>query len=152
MYKIIEKQELNIYNLCCFRGKVTRQELQNIGLEMEKYIETCGGKKVGNPVSATYGIDGDLVDIELLIPIDKPIQSNGRYIYKEQLKLTNALMADYKGNPTMLSEAGNALNDYMVKNKLQPITVGYNVSKNIDVLDPDSAEIEIYVGINPNIL
>ncbi len=50
-------------------------------------------KKVGNPVSATFGIDGDLVDIELLNPIDKPIQSNGRYIYKEQLKLTNALMA-----------------------------------------------------------
>ena len=57
------------------------------------FIETCGGKKVGNPVSATFGIDGDLVDIELLIPIDKLIQSNGRYIYKEQLKLTNALMA-----------------------------------------------------------
>ena len=51
MYKIIEKQELNIYNLCCFRGKVTRQELQNIGLEMEKYIETCGEKKPGNALN-----------------------------------------------------------------------------------------------------
>jgi len=26
------------------------------------------------------------------------------------------------------------------------------VTKKMDVLDPDSAEIEIYVGINPNIL
>jgi len=45
MHKIVEKQELNICNLCSFRGKVTRQELKNIGLKMESYIETCSEKR-----------------------------------------------------------------------------------------------------------
>ena len=61
-------------------------------------------------------------------------------------------MMSYKGNPNGLQEACNELNKYIIDNKLQPITVGYNVTKKIDPLDINNAEIDVYVGINPNIL
>lgn len=33
-----------------------------------------------------------------------------------------------------------------------PITVGYNVTKKMDMLNPENTEIDVYVGISPNIL
>ena len=90
--------------------------------------------------------------LELICPIDKKIESIERYVYKEKIKIVNAVMMSYKGNPTGLQEACNELNKYIMENKLQPITVGYNVTKKIDILDINNAEIDVYVGINPNIL
>ncbi len=40
----------------------------------------------------------------------------------------------------------------MIVHKLQPITVGYNVTKKADKLNPENTEIDVYVGISPNIL
>ena len=44
------------------------------------------------------------------------------------------------------------LNQYIMEHKLQPITVGYNVTKKTDMLNPENTEIDVYVGISPNIL
>ena len=39
-----------------------------------------------------------------------------------------------------------------MEHNLQPITVGYNVTKKMDMLNPENTEIDVYVGISPNIL
>ena len=62
------------------------------------------------------------------------------------------MVAAYKGHPIGLQEACNHLNKYIVENKLQPITVGYNVTKKMDMLSLQNTEIDVYVGISPNIL
>ena len=64
----------------------------------------------------------------------------------------NAVVASYRGNPMGLQNACNELNQYIMENKLQPITVGYNVTKKVDPLNIDNTEIDVYVGISPNIL
>ena len=38
------------------------------------------------------------------------------------------------------------------KHSLQPITVGYNVTNKTEMLNPENTEIDVYVGISPNIL
>lgn|SRR5574344_354612 len=152
MLEIKDKQELKIKNIISYRGKINHEELENIGKDMENYIQNSGAKSVGRLITATYSSEGNIIDIEILIPIDIKIESTDKYIFKEQLQIVNAVVASYKGHPKELYKAIDELNHYIIKNNLTPITVGYNVTKKLDVIDPRNAEIEIYVGINPNIL
>lgn len=152
MLEIKENKELNVANVLSYRGKVRQAELENIGKEMESYIQNAGAKRVGNPTTATYAVESDMIDIELLMPIDKSIDSTDRFVFKNQIKIVNAVVACYKGHPMGLQEACNQLNQYIMEHKLQPITVGYNVTKKTDILNPENAEIDVYVGISPNIL
>lgn len=119
---------------------------------MENYIQNAGAKRVGNPITVTYAVGDDTIDIELLIPIDKSINSVDKFVFKNQIKIVNAVVACYKGHPIGLQEACNQLNQYIMEHKLQPITVGYNVTKKTDMLNPENTEIDVYVGISPNIL
>lgn len=152
MLEIKENQELNVTNLLSYRGKLKQTELENIGKEMESYIQSEGAKRVGNPITATYELEGDEIDIELLMPIDKSIESMDKFDFKNQIKIVNAVVASYIGHPMGLQDACNQLNQYIMERRLQPITVGYNVTKKTDMLNPENTEIDVYVGISPNIL
>lgn len=152
MIEIKENQELDIDNVLSYRGKVRQAELEGIGKEMEIYIQNSGVERAGNPVTATYGVEGDEIDIELLMPIDKKIDSTDTFLFKNKIKIVNAVNMCYKGHPIGLQEACNQLNQYILEHKLQPVTVGYNVTKKTDMLNPENTEIDVYVGISPNIL
>ena len=152
MLEIKENQELNVANVLSYKGKVKQAELENVGKEMESYIQKAGAKRVGNPTTATYAVEGDMIDIELLMPIDRSIDSTDKFVFKNQIKIVNAVVACYKGHPMGLQEACNQVNQYIVEHKLQPITVGYNVTKKTDMLSPENTEIDVYVGISPNVL
>lgn len=152
MLEIKENQELNVTNLLSYRGKLKQTELENIGKEMESYIQSAGEKRVGNPITATYELEGDEIDIELLMPIDKSIESMDKFDFKNQIKIVNAVVASYIGHPMGVQDACNQLNQYIMERRLQPITVGYNVTKKTDMLNPENTEIDVYVGISPNIL
>ncbi|MCR5755818.1 MAG: hypothetical protein K6G30_13530 [Acetatifactor sp.] len=152
MLEIKEKQELNIENVFSYRGKVKQNELESKGKEMECHIQKEGAKRVGTPITATYAIEGDVIDVELLIPIDRSIESTDQFVFKKQIKIVNAVVASYQGHPRGVQDACNQLNQYIMQQRLQPITVGYNVAKKTDMLSPENTEIDVYVGINPNIL
>jgi len=92
------------------------------------------------------------LDFEISLPVDKSLGNIGEYQFKERIKLVNAVVASYKGNPAGIEKAFNELNQYIMTNNLQPITAGYNVTLHMDTLDIDNTKIDIYVGINPNIL
>lgn len=152
MLEIKKNQELNVTNVLSYRGKVKQTELESLGKEMESYIRNAGAKRVGNPITATYAVEGETIDMEILVPVDRPVESVGRYEYKERLLIVNAVMIEYKGHPEGLQDAMEQFNQYIIDNHMQPITVGYNVTKKNDSLGQDNIELEVYVGINPNIL
>lgn len=152
MIEIKEKQELKVANLLSFRGKVSQAELEFISKDMQDTIATLGAKQVGSAITVTFAVEDRIIDIEILVPIDKPIESEDKYLFKEQLHIVNAVVAVYKGHPAGVQQAVESLNQYITDNQLQPITVGYSVTKRMDMLTPENTEIEVYVGINPNIL
>lgn len=65
MLEIKENQKLNIMNVFSYRGKVRQIEIENIGKEMEVYIQNAGVKRAGNPITATYAIEGDVLFVVL---------------------------------------------------------------------------------------
>lgn len=152
MVEITEGELLEIEHAISFRDKIRQIDLNDIEKDIEEKIRKSEANKIGNPITATYSIEGNFIDVELIIPIDKKIDNIGKYKYKERLKLVNAIVAKHKGNPMMIKNTYNELNQYIEKNNLIPITVGYNVTKNIDYLNTENSEIDIYVGISPNIL
>lgn len=152
MLEIKENQELYIESLLSYRGKIKQSCLENVGKEMEKYIQSVGAKWIGNPIIATYSVEGDVVDVELLVPVDRYIESYGEFVFKKQLKIVNAVVAQYKGNPVGLQSVCNQLYQYILEHKMQPITAGYNVTLKTNIMDLENTEINVYVGINPNIL
>ena len=74
---------------------------------MENYIQNVGAKRVGNPITATYAVEGDMIDIELLMPVDKSIASTDKFMFKNQIKIVNAVVAEYKGHPIGLQDASS---------------------------------------------
>lgn len=152
MSEIKTNQELEVKNVLSFRGKIKPQELDGIVKDMEGKMKSIGVERIGNPITATYTVDKDGIDVEVLLPISKEMDDIGAYKYKERIKIVNAVLLSYKGNPAGLQNACNELNRYMVDNQLQPITVGYNITKHIDTINVENTEIDVYVGINPNIL
>ena len=152
MVDILENQEFNATNLLSFRGEVKQADLENIGISMEEYITKSGAERIGNTITATFSIASDSIDIELLMPVNSIIQSTDIYTFKHQFKIVNAVVAKYKGHPSGLNEVCNQLNQYIIDKKMQPITSGYNVTRKLDLLNPKNTEVDVFVGINPNIL
>lgn len=152
MKEIKLNQELEVNNLLSFRGNVKPHELDSIIKDMEQKIKDANVERSGNPITATYAMDTDGIEIEVLLPISKKMESIGDYKFKEKVRITNAVLLSYKGNPAGLQSVCNELNQFMVENQLQPITVGYNITKHIDPNNVEDTEIDVYVGISPNIL
>ncbi len=152
MTEIKLNQELEFFNVLSFRGKVTQAELGNIEKNMEIKLAEAGVRRVDNPITVTFGVEGSYIDVEILLPIDRKMDNIGNYCFKDKIKIVNAVVASFKGNPSGLQCACDKLNEYIRENRLQPITAGYNVTKKVDPLNIDNTEIDVYVGINPNIL
>ena len=62
---------------------------------------------IENVLSATFAIEGDVIDVELILPIDKKVESAGDYTFKDKIKIVNAIVAEYKGNPVGLQTSLN---------------------------------------------
>lgn len=80
MIEILEGPTLELENVISFRGSVNQAKVESIGRDMEEFVAQAGANKIGNPITATYGIDVNKIDIELLMSIDKQIENLHKYI------------------------------------------------------------------------
>jgi hypothetical protein len=123
---------------------------------IEQFVESGGYKKTGAKVSATFAIEYEngvqILDVELLIPLDKPFTPPCGCVCKPEFKLTNAVSLRCTGGPIKIQEAGVKLHEFIVENKMTPITCGYNVIVQEAKADVENLIVDIFVGISPNIL
>lgn len=156
--EIQEGVVLEQFNLLSFRKEMTQKEVVEKSREIEELIKREGAERIAPVMSTTYAVRenaGDsLMDIEILVPLNKRINFPVGYQWKERLFVTNAVLIKHKGHPAGLQNTFDILNEYMQKNQLTPITGAYNVpvkeAKN--PMEVNDMEIDIYVGISPNIL
>ncbi len=131
---ITEGNTLEMTNVLLYKGKKTQQEiaaLMNEMNEMNEIIKNNGAEKVGPAVSATFAAtDNSVMDIEVMVPLDRMISVPPKFKMKPVFKLTNAVKIRHEGNPAGLQNSGNALMKYISDNNLTPITAGYNVTVN----------------------
>jgi effector-binding domain-containing protein len=154
---LIANTEQKFKNLLSLRKKMTQQDLQTEIIKIQKYLQIKSLNKIGPLITATFAVDQAItpvMDMEILIPIDKEFLSEGEYKFKKEFHMINALKIEHHGNPIQLQNTYNELNKYILENNLQPITAAYNVTVRdaMDISEIDNVQIDIYIGINPNIL
>ena len=95
-----------------------------------------------------------MLDVEILIPLDKEISVSAPYMIKPVFRLRNAVKIRHKGNPALMQNTANELMEYIKNKGLMPITAGYNVTvqEPTSPTDVDSLIVDIYVGVSDNIL
>lgn len=156
--EIEQNQQLIMENVLSFRGKVTQQQIQVEMIKIGEMMQKLGVKQGGPITTATYSVEedefGQVMDIEILVPLDRKVELPLEYTFKPIIKLVNALCARHIGDPGLLSNTVNELNNYIIKNNKQVITATYNVTVK-DAMrqeEIDDMIIDVYVGCNPCIL
>ena len=159
---IKEGQEFHMSNVLSFRKKMSMVELQQESMQISRFIESGGFAKAGPTVTATFAIeqqggttpDKQVLDMELLIPLDKPFTPPDSCVCKPEFRLVNAVSIRHMGNPATLQESCNKLMAYVEEHGLQPITCGYNVTvqEAKTQAEMDQMIVDVYIGISPNIL
>ena len=154
--EILEHQTLEMWNVLSYRAKMTQQELQFKSQEFKKIMEVMGAGKSAPAVTSTFsveqGANGPVMDIEILLPLDREIIPPVGFAWKPHFLLTNALKITHIGNPAGLEATINELNQFIVSKNLVPISTGYNVTvrEAKTPLEIDQMVIDVYVGISPN--
>lgn len=155
---ITENCKLEMENVISFRGKVTQQQMSQIVKEMEQIISENSAEKKGSLATATFAVESNgsqpMMDIEILIPLNKEIHVPSDYKFKPIFRLNNAVKIRHQGNPAMLQNSANELMKYIADHQLTPITTGYNVTvqEPTNQNDVDSLIVDMYVGVSDNIL
>lgn len=158
MHEISEGNTLEMHNVISYRSKITQQQMTQVINEINDIISENKAVKTGIPVSATFSVDINstqpLMDVEILVPLDKKISVPYGYTFKPVFRLKNAVRVRHTGNPSLLQESADELMKYIAENQLMPVTSGYNVTVHEPEgnNDKDNFIMDIYVGVCDNIL
>lgn len=148
---ILQDQSFEISNLVTQSGRFSVADFQKAMMGMVnayKDFSVDNGEYMITTTKSLEVINGEqIMDVEFLLPVSYRIPVEEQYTFKNKLKLANALYAKVT-DITQLQDTLNMVNQYILDNKLQPITSAYLVQTKQD----NKPCIEVYIGINPNIL
>jgi effector-binding domain-containing protein len=150
--------ELTMKNVLAIRKKMGQQEIQQTLMDVGNIISESGANKSGPVVTTTYAVEqtetGPVLDMEILVPLDKGVTISEPYIFKPLFHLKYAVHARHEGNPQLLQNTLNQMMTYIQENKLTQITSVYSVNIN-ELKQGDSMNdmvTDLYIGVNPSIL
>lgn len=148
---ILLNQEFEVNNLVSQSAKFSTDEFQKVIQDMiinyKDYADSSNECIITTTKTIEIVEGKQILDVEVLIPIAYRIPIENPYVFKEKIKLRNALYAKVE-QVEKLNEAMNEINQYILSNGLQPITSAYI----IQTKQEDRPIAEIYIGLNPNIL
>ena len=151
-------KSIRLENLLSLRKKMTQQQINEEMMKIGKHLQDNDIKKNGPIVTATFAVEEangqPLMDMEILVPLDKKAALPDEYRFKLVFHLVNAVYVRHIGNPALLQNTYSELMGFVSENNLQPITAAYNI--NVKELQPglsmDEMIVDVYLGVNPSIL
>lgn len=151
--QILTKQSIILQSILYYRCQTTNEKVWDIINHVDTHVETIGFKKRGQIITSMENTkQSTSVNLDILIPIDSSFEENEQFSFLPHFKLIHAVKIRHEGNINNLSNTQKILEKYLEDNSYEPITKYYNVivRHNSDILA--NSIIDIYVGINPNIL
>ncbi len=158
MSQIEKSKSFKAKNLLSLRKKITQSQANEEMNKIAAFLEGNGIKQSGPVITATFAVDKEtddpLIDMEILVPMDRKTNLPEEYSYKEVIHIVNAVHATHRGRPDTLYSTYNDLFKYIKENNLQQITAVYNAYiKDHSPMDTsDNLIIDVYIGVNPSIL
>jgi len=141
-------QQLDMTNLISFKKKLRATELQEHVEKLITYISARGAKKLDGSISATYAVMGDVMDIEVMIPINCEIPSNDEFLFKPEFRLTNCIKISHNDSVARLQETIEKLGQYITNHMLTPSSACFIVMHNEIATSNEVAKADIYVPIS----
>ena len=149
--EIILSKSYEINNLVSRTGQFSSTEFPVIVNDFINEFREVAVKNGELVISTTKAVqivnDEQILSVEIYLPILYRIPIKKPYTYKNKLKLCNALYAKVE-DVSKLHDAMMETNQYIVDKNIQPITSAYL----IQTKQNSCPCVEIYIGINPNIL
>jgi len=158
MVPVESNKNFSVNNVLSFRKKITQDQANEEMKKIAKFLESQDIKQSGPVITATFDVDTDngdpLMDMEILIPMDRKIDLPEDYRFKEIFHIAHAVCAKHSGAPSSLHSTYTDLFTYLKNNNLQPITAVYNAYvKGLSSGSPeDDMNIDVYIGVNPSTL
>ncbi len=157
--QILENQYISFSNLLRFRGKVTQKENINIQTKIQEILKLNNIDKPSNEtITATYSVelqDGDqLIDIEMLIPVNKEISNFNNYegfSYLPELVINNAIKLCFYGNQGDLQFSMQRLINHIKDNNVKVNTPLYTViTIDREAMNPNGTFVKgyLFIGVN----
>ncbi len=148
--QILEHQTLILHNLISYRIRLDREALPGFIRHCLENIDSLGMQPTGRIL---FTEDSSRTEnIEVLIPVNREPASCPQYENKPVFKLLNAVTARHEGNFSEMDRIEKGLRAYAADKAYQVITKPYYSIVRLDPERPGSAIIDIYLGINSNIL
>ena len=91
-------------------------------------------------------------NVEILIPVKGEFASCAQYEKKPVFKLINAVSARHEGSFSALAKTEQQLLQYAQEKAYQVITEVYYSIVRMDAGNPENCIIDLYIGVNYNIL
>lgn len=156
--EILTKQTYEMKNVISYRAKMTQKEMNSAMNRLMTLINDNGLTQSGYITTSTFSIEKvgstELIDIEILCPVDKICRLPQEYTFKPVFRLVNAVKITNKGDPANLQTTADLLISYINENNLTPITSMYNVTVRgpKSPADIDNMVVDMYIGVSDNIL
>lgn len=154
-YQIIDHQHIEFENALSYTTKVEANKLPALLGYIVQNTDALGLEITGNLVFTITGFheftDKCILDIEILIPVNKAFLSSERYIYKPRFRLVNAVSCRIDSSIRELIDIRIRLSEYLIDNNLKAISNIYYIVSFSD----RGTEIEYYeavVSVNENIM
>jgi effector-binding domain-containing protein len=157
MHLIERNQELLFENLFSCRLKATQGEINREMAGIESFLLRGGIQRSGPVITSVSSLElirkKQILDFEILFPIDRGIEPTAHYEVKPLFHLVNALRLRHEGGRDTLPRAYNELVVYMISEGLQPITPLYNVTTTEEgAIVEDCDAFDVYVGVDPSVV
>lgn len=151
--KIETDNKIDINNLLSYREKIDTGTAINLTDKIDTYLKQNGASKAGNTISITHNAaienGRQMIDMQLLIPVNKEIQETEEFKFIKSLKINNALKIRIEGHPNQLEIAVKELSDYIKDNNLKPSTplMISTVKEAKNPLEIEEMITDIFVGV-----
>lgn len=151
--EIVRNKEYSVKNVLTFRGNVRQESINNIIAKAGEVIKKANIEINGPAITAIHSIENygsnQLLDFELIVPINGEMSSVDDYIYKDKFVIENAVMFRHKGNPQDMNSEMESLARYIRDNKLKPSTPFYNITVKGATVPSEINDmiVDVYIGI-----
>lgn len=150
---VIENQQLWFDNALSYRARVEKDSLGDMISHINDNISVLG-MEITDSIVVTVCEEArepnrTILGVEIIVPVNKPFESNCHYIFKPHFKLENAVLMKYCGKASEFPETKNKLREYALEKHYSPLT---NVYFSIKRISGDEVVANAYLGVDGNTL
>ncbi len=150
---VIENQQLWFDNALSYRTRVEENSLGDLIRHIYDNVSVLGLEITDSVVVSVFEETKEpkqtILGIEIIVPVNKPFESNCHYVFKPHFKLENAVLYKYCGKASNLPEVGRRLCEYALTKRYSSLT---NVYFSIKQISGNEVVANAYLGINGNLL